>query len=234
MPRLIAAIIRHGDYHQLADTPSALQPFPLTDKGFRQAREGAQSILQALNEHNWDLATTVDSSLQLRAWQTADTMIQEINRVIPGPFELSSHAALAERGVGSAANLTHHQIREVLQQDPRYPALPDNWKADSYFRLPLQGAESMMEAGERVAQHLKQRMESLRQTASEDTLMLFVGHGASFRHAAHLLGILDFGDIARLTMYHARPVYLEFRPEGQWSHIAGKWKIRPTESREMD
>jgi 2,3-bisphosphoglycerate-dependent phosphoglycerate mutase len=234
MPRLIAAIIRHGDYYQLADTPSALQPFPLTEKGFQQAREGARAILGKLDEENWALATGVDSSLQLRAWQTADTIVQEINRVIPTACTLSSHAALAERSVGSAGNLTHRQIAEVVRQDPRFPDLPDNWKADSHFRLPLQGAESMMEAGKRVAEHLGQRMESLRQSINEDTLCLFVGHGASFRHAAHLLGVLDFEDIARLSMYHARPVYLEVSPDGAWSHIAGEWKIRPTDSRDLD
>jgi len=234
MPRLIAAIIRHGDYHQLADTPSALQPFPLTEKGFRQARDGARAVLHKLKEEGWALATTIDSSLQLRAWQTADSMIQEINRAMPAAYTLDSHAVLAERSVGSAANLTHQQIADVIRQDPRFDELPDNWKSDSYFRLPLQGAESMMEAGKRVAEHLGQRMESLRETITEDTLYLFVGHGASFRHAAYLLGILEFEDIARLSMYHARPVFLEMSQEGSWSHIDGEWKKRSTDSGYLD
>jgi hypothetical protein len=29
----IAALVRHGDYHQLANVPSAQQPFALTDEG---------------------------------------------------------------------------------------------------------------------------------------------------------------------------------------------------------
>lgn len=234
MPRLIAAIIRHGDYHQLADTPSALQPFPLTEKGVQQAREGARAILHKLKEEGWVLAATIDTSLQLRAWQTADCMIQEIKRVFPAAYALGGHAALAERSVGSAANLTHQQIADVIRQDPRFAELIDDWKSDSYFRLPLQGAESMMEAGKRVAEHLGERMKSLRETIKEDTLYLFVGHGASFRHAAYLLGILEFEDIARLSMYHAQPVFLEVSPEGRWSHIAGEWKIRTTDSRYLD
>ena len=44
MPRLIAALIRHGDYRQLPDTPSAHQPFPLTDLGEHQAREAAAAL----------------------------------------------------------------------------------------------------------------------------------------------------------------------------------------------
>jgi 2,3-bisphosphoglycerate-dependent phosphoglycerate mutase len=59
-----------------------------------------------------------------------------------------------------------------------------------------------------------------------DTLQLFVGHGAAFRHAAHCLGVLAFEQIARLSMYHARPVYLEYLPDGRWQHIGGAWKMR--------
>ena len=38
MARKFAALIRHGDSQQLAGTPSAHQPFPLTGEGFAQGR----------------------------------------------------------------------------------------------------------------------------------------------------------------------------------------------------
>ena len=47
MPRLVAALLRHAEYRQLPDTPSAHQPFPLTDKGRQQAKQAHQAELQA-------------------------------------------------------------------------------------------------------------------------------------------------------------------------------------------
>jgi 2,3-bisphosphoglycerate-dependent phosphoglycerate mutase len=234
MPRLIAALIRHGDYHQLEDTPSALQPFPLTKQGQQQSRECGASILDMTEAKGWKIANTAYSSLQLRAWQTADILIQTINATASCQLQLHSHEALAERSVGSAANLTHHQIRDIIDQDPRFPGLPENWKADSHFKLPLQGAESLMEAGERVASFMSIQAKRLHSEIETDTLVLFVGHGASFRHAAHVLGVLEFEEIQRLSMYHASPVYLEVSPEGNWHHVVGNWKIRAIDERLMD
>jgi 2,3-bisphosphoglycerate-dependent phosphoglycerate mutase len=234
MPRLITAIIRHADYHQLVDAPSALQPFPLTEQGKEQARACAQSILEIIEAQGWSIAESAYSSLQLRAWQTADILIQEISAESSGPLQLHSHEDLAERSVGSAANLTHHQIKDIIEQDPRFPDLPENWKANSHFKLPLQGAESLMEAGERVAKFLQKKTRHLHSVISSDTLVLFIGHGASFRHAAHVLGILEYDDIQRLSMYHASPVYLEVTPDGYWRHVAGEWKVRSKGERPMD
>ena len=49
MARLIVALIRHGDYAQLPDTPSAHQPFGLTEKGCKQAQEAAVEIEKLLH-----------------------------------------------------------------------------------------------------------------------------------------------------------------------------------------
>ena len=46
MSGLIAVFIRHGDYQQLPDTPSAHQPFPLTQAGEKQAQQAAVSTLR--------------------------------------------------------------------------------------------------------------------------------------------------------------------------------------------
>ena len=50
MPRLIAALIRHGDYRKLPDTPSAHQPFPLNAEGEAQAAEKLVKAAHILNE----------------------------------------------------------------------------------------------------------------------------------------------------------------------------------------
>jgi 2,3-bisphosphoglycerate-dependent phosphoglycerate mutase len=226
MPRLIAAIVRHGAYRQLPDTPSAHQPFPLVAAGERQAREAAAGLRTLLAEQDLDLSAQVHSSQLLRAWQTARVMLQQLHDLFPEPPQIAACDELAERSLGSAANLTIAQIEAIVREDPRYPELPPDWKSNSHFRLPLQGAESLLQAGERVATHLRTQMAALAATAGGDTLQLFVGHGAAFRHAAYHLGVLAFDDIRRLSMHHARPVLLEYRAHGPWRHVGGEWKVR--------
>lgn len=234
MARVIAAIIRHGDYHQLPDTPSAHQPFPLNADGEQHARDAAGDILETCERNGWEPVPAIDCSHMLRAWQTAHIIAGRIADTMPSQPVLESHDALAERGVGCAANLTTEQIRKVLREDPRFSEPPADWKSDSQYRLPLQGAESLLDAGERVAGYLVRRMKELGDETPGDRLKLFVGHGAAFRHAAFHLGVLEFSRIARLSMHHGRPVYLEYLPGGSWRHIGGDWKIRTKKVRFTD
>lgn len=233
MARVIAALIRHGDYHQLKDTPSAWQPFPLNEAGRGHARSAAEGIREELLRQDWDLYPVCDSSQLLRAWQTADILCQLLNdnnfaKAIEQKIQLNieSFAALAERSVGSAANLNITQINEIVNDDPRFESLPQDWKSNSHFCLPLQGAESLMDSGKRVAGHLSKVMSELQQSVQIDTVKLFVGHGAAFRHAAHHLGVLEFEQIAKLSMYHGQPVFIERLEDGSWRHVAGHWKVR--------
>ncbi len=219
----IAALIRHGDYHQRSGAPSAHQPYPLNPAGQGHAREAAQTVQDALQQYDWQLAPVIDSSRMLRGWQTAQIITETLDNKAE---TVESFDALAERGMGCLANLTVAEIEQILQQDPRYPEPPPDWKSNSHYCLPMQGAESLMQAGRRVADHLNQRMAALpgRDTAAQ--LKLFVGHGAAFRHAAYHLGVLAFEQIAALSMYHGRPVFLESLPNGSWQQVAGEWKIR--------
>jgi 2,3-bisphosphoglycerate-dependent phosphoglycerate mutase len=234
MPRTIAALIRHGDYRQLPDTPSALQPFPLTDRGRQQAVKAGETLYKVATNNNWRFCSEVDSSQLLRGWQTAELIAGVLSKDALEPLTVTAYDELAERSVGSAANLTIQQIEAIIREDPRFEELPADWKSNSHFRLPLQGAESLMEAGQRVAAHLQKQMTSLAQEVKADTLKLFVGHGAAFRHAAHHLGVLEFEQIAQLSMYHAEPVFLEYRPGGEWRHVAGNWKVRSQHSEYSD
>jgi 2,3-bisphosphoglycerate-dependent phosphoglycerate mutase len=223
-PRVIAALLRHGEYHQLPDTPSAHQPFPLDADGERQAGEGVAAVADILAAQRWDLLPDIDSSRLLRAWQTATL----IAAGLAGEFVIEEFDALAERGVGTAANLSISQIEQALAADPRYEVPAPGWKADSHYRLPFPGAESLLDAGRRVADHLITRMTALRATTTIDTpqVKLFVGHGAAFRHAVYHLGVLEFEQLAALSMYHAQPVFLELLADGSWRHVAGDWKLR--------
>lgn len=230
MARIIAALIRHGDYQQLADTPSAHQPFPLTNKGQRQAQQLAPLILEQCRQLQCQIQPIIASSKLLRAWQTATTLINSLNdpRLIAQEY---SH--LAERSVGSVANLSETEIQAIIKQDPRYQDLPPNWKADSHFCLPFQGAESLLDAGQRVATFISSEMQALQQS-QRNQLKIFVGHGAAFRHAAHHLGILQYEQIAQLSMFHCQPVFIEYRSDGSWQHVAGAWKVRSTHSQFTD
>jgi len=239
MNRVIAALIRHGDYHQLDDTPSAWQPFPLNETGKEQALSAVEPIQQLLTEQQLFLHNNCDSSQLLRAWQTADIICHNLNSQDLSPWtndkiEINSFDALAERSVGSAANLTIKQIELIINDDPRFESLPQNWKSNSNYSLPLQGAESLMDSGKRVADHLLKRMLDLKQSVQQPTIKLFVGHGAAFRHAAYHLGLLEFDEIAKLSMYHAQPVFIELLDDGSWSHVSGQWKIRKAKNQYTD
>jgi broad specificity phosphatase PhoE len=234
MARLFAALIRHGDYAQLANTPSAHQPFPLTGKGRAQAYDAARQVHDVLQQNAWSLIASIDSSCLLRGWQTAQLIGDGLQSLGRQATDVESFDALAERSVGSAANLSVEQIVEAIRQDPRYADPPSDWKANSRYRLPLPGAESLLEAGERVAAHMQERMRQLRAEVESDSLKLFVGHGAAFRHAAFRLGVLEFEQIGRLSMYHARPVFLEYSDAGRWRHVLGEWKLRDPDNGCLD
>jgi len=217
MPGHLVALVRHGDYHQLADVPSAQQPFALTAEGRAQAHKGAVELMDIITAYSRSMHPGIDSSNMLRAWQTAQIFAQ-----VCGATAVTSFDSLAERGLGCAANLTLTQIESILHDDPRYPPPPRNWKADSHYRLPLQGAESLIEAGRRVADHVEQRMAAL----ANGEVGVFVGHGAAFRYAAFHLGALELERVAALSMHHGRPLLLESGANGRWRHVAGDWKLR--------
>lgn len=233
MSRLFAALIRHGDYHQLPDTPSAHQPFPLTSKGFSQAKALAPLIVKQCEKLHCQVHPVVSSSRLLRGWQTAVTLVDELN---DPSISVQQYDELAERSVGSVANLSIGQITELVNQDPRFEPLTKAWKANSHFCLPFQGAESLLDAGQRVANHLTIEMQQLQQSLNSENnqLKIFVGHGAAFRHAAFHLGLLDYEQIAQLSMFHCQPIFVEFNSKGAWQHVAGDWKVRSKYSKFTD
>lgn len=226
MARTIAALIRHGEYQQQADTPSAQQPYALTAQGKSDVHDEVDNFAGLLEEHALAIAHRVDSSHMLRSWQTAMIFVEKLYQHEMPSMLIDSYDALSERAVGSVANLTIQQIERIIVEDPRYEEPPLDWKSNSHYCLPFQGAESLIQAGERVAAHLQQQMQKLRAEASVDTVKLFIGHGAAFRHAAYQLDVLEYEQLAQFSMFHARPVLIEHLDDGSWRHIGGDWKIR--------
>ncbi|WP_373017672.1 histidine phosphatase family protein [Thiomicrorhabdus sp.] len=222
--RLYLAFVRHGEYQQKHQVPSALQPYGLTKFGCEQAFESAIRIQQFAEDNDCKIDPTVTSSTLLRAWQTADYIAQGLQI----SYQINQTSKLAERSVGAVANLTIDEIEAILEADPRYPSPPKNWKSDSHYQLPFDGAESLMQAGQRVADEITQTFSALADKAEQNTLKIMVGHGASFRHAAHLLGVLELEEIHGLSMFYGVPVFFEYHPNEKpaWRKVAGEWKIR--------
>jgi 2,3-bisphosphoglycerate-dependent phosphoglycerate mutase len=216
-----AALIRHGDYHQQSDAPSALQPHPLTENGRAQAINCGKEVSKILQDNGWDLDPLVHSSTELRAWETACLALQQLG--VAADIQQSHN--LSERSVGSVANLTVDQIEAVLRKDPRYEAPRHGWKSDAHYCLPFPGAESLSMAGKRVADHINHSLPKP-PTTQRSLLTLFFGHGASFRHAACHMGVLQPEDLPRLSMHHAKPLLICYNFCGSWSHFGGAWKIR--------
>jgi len=215
------ALVRHGEYQQLANTPSALQPFPLTHRGAEEVRNQARQFGKWLSDSGYLLEPLVHCSTLLRAWQTAEIFREELASFFVEEPHTQSFSSLCERSVGALANLSVSEIERIVEMDPRFPALPKGWKSKSDFKLPFDGAESLLEAGERVACHLR----SLPVFEANQRIQIVVGHGASIRHASYHLGVIQFGDIRRLSMFYGHPVVFE-RVDQHWNRIYGNWKHR--------
>jgi broad specificity phosphatase PhoE len=225
------AWIRHGEYAQPSGVPSAHLPHGLTPRGQEQARAAAHALSQYAAQQGLEIHTVLDCSRLRRAWETAHLLARELERLGRSALTVQEFDDLGERGLGAAANLTIEQIEAVLAADPRFEVPPSGWKRDPNYVLPLPGAESLEDAGRRVARHVTARMRALTGGVS---LKLFVGHGGAFRHAARELGLLSATDVQRLSMQHAVPIYFEHRTDAlggdRLIHTAGRWRERASAS----
>lgn len=221
------AFVRHGHYEQPEGVPSAWLPHPLTPEGEAQARAGARALCDAARERGWSMCSVVDSSPLLRAWQTAEIWREELSVRGQADASVESVFALCERSLGAAANLSVDEIERVIARDPRCEPLAPGWKRRRDFRLPLPGAESLAQAGGRVARHVGERARALEPSSSAAATLvkLVVGHGGSIRNAAADLGILELHDVAQLSMYYGEAIVYSRGTDG-WTHLYGRWKPR--------
>lgn len=239
-PASFAALIRHGDYQHQPQVPGAMQPYPLNADGALQARQCVPLLTAFSAQEQLPIAAEIHTSCLLRAWQTADVIAQGL---AADGHRLIETERLTERRVGSLANLTLAEIEQVVHHDPRYADLPDGWKSNSHFCLPYPGAESLMQAGQRVADYIVETMQTQQQRYAAHGgggfIQLFVGHGAAFRHAAYHLGVMRQPDIKKFSMHYARPIFLRLDADhldtgSRWHHHRGEWKLRPEISQYTD
>lgn len=234
MARIVAALMRHGQFEKEEGVPSARLPHPLTVAGEAEARDGADQIVDLSRKHGLSLRDPIHTSSLLRAWQTADLAAGVLSDRLGRPFSIQQTAALAERSLGPMANLTAEAIERIVARDPRFSPLPSGWKRDSDFRLPYDGTESLLQAGRRVARYMDETLARCASEAIRDTLVLFVGHGGAFRHAALTFDVLSRHEVAHLSMYYCRAVLLERLDNGTYVHIDGDWKPRRAGASSVD
>ncbi len=233
MAKVFIALMRHGSYVQPEGVPSAHLPYGLDAAGCEQAAAAAGLLLNLCCERGWRLHPVLDCSTLRRAWETASLVASTLAQAQPDVgWTVEEFPALCERGLGAGANLTVEAIETIVADDPRWASLPADWKSSAHVRLPLQGAESMMEAGRRVATHVRARVAEL-ETSSTPVLKLLVGHGGSIRHAAVELGVLSLDTVGDLSMHHCEPVVLSCQG-AQWRHVAGQWKLRGGRDARLD
>jgi len=224
--RRVAAFVRHGHFDRPEGVASAHSLFPLSATGREQARNAADPILECCEELGLEIDPRIEASQLLRSWETANLIAEALASRTGQRFHVVARNELVERGLGSCANMTFDRIHEMLAADPRLAPLPEGWRRMPEFRLPVQGAESLMQAGARTATRVATSLESIRAEDARDVMRLFVAHSGCLRHAAVQLGALDVRVVAGLSMDFAQSVYVEKLPNGDWVHVAGQFKKR--------
>lgn len=225
--RRVAALVRHGDFARPEDTASAHSILPLSEKGRAQATAAARPLAELCAEHRLTIDKRIEASSLLRAWQTANQLAEALAPETGQDYHVIQRDEMLERGLGSAANLTFDAIRSYLAADPRIGALPENWRRQPEFRLPVPGAESLMDAGKRTAARIEASVASLRPEDPTDLVRVFVAHSGCLRHAAVVLGALDVRVVAERSMDFLDAVLLERQPDGRWMQLAGDFRKHP-------
>lgn len=222
--RRVAGLVRHGHFDRPEETASAHRLLPLTDRGREQAAASADAILALCLEQDLELDTTIEVSQLLRAWETGTILASALGERTGTTFVLDERNEIIERGIGSCANLRFDEIESVLALDTRLDALPKGWRRMPEFRLPVQGAESLIQAGERTGARIDASIESISDDDPRDVLRLFVAHSGCLRHAAVHLGALELSAVSSLSMDFCQAILIEKSQHGDWKQLAGQWK----------
>ena len=224
-PRRVAALIRHGHFPRPEDTASGHLIHPLSDEGRRQARDAAPGVVDAASELGLELDPVIEASRLLRASQTARILAETLHERTGRDFEVEDRDELLERGLGSCTNLRFDQIEALLELDPRLDVLPRGWRRIPDFRLPVPGAESLIEAGHRTADRIDESLRSIPPDAP-DCARLFVAHSGCLRHAAVVRDVVPIDAVSRLTMDFTQVVWIERLRDGTWVKLRGDWSVR--------
>ncbi|MEZ4331596.1 MAG: histidine phosphatase family protein [Myxococcota bacterium] len=235
-PRRIACLMRHAHFDRPRQLASAHLPYPLSSEGRAQAKAAAESVLRAAREQDLAIHPTIETSQLLRAWETGRILAEALEARTGCRFVVEERIELIERGLGSCANLRFDEIEALLARDPRLAPLPPEWRRRADFRLPVPGAESLLDAGVRTARRIDRSLASASAPdAPGGVLKIFVAHGGCLRHAAVVRDILPIDEAIKLTMDYCGTVLIESIGPQRWRHVAGEWKKRlPSTDAEAD
>ena len=222
--RRVSVLVRHGHFDRPEDTASAHSLLPLSETGHAQAEAAARVIAGRCAEHGLAIDKRIEASQLLRAWQTANVLSEQLTQYTDTKHHVIQRDELIERGLGSAANLTFTRIGELVAADSRLGPLPEGWRRTPEFRLPFPGAESLMDAGKRVAGRIETSMDSISDEDPSDIARLFVAHSGCLRHASVVLGALDVRLVSGLSMDFVQAILLEKLPDGSWVQLAGEFQ----------
>lgn len=222
--RRVAGLIRHGHFDRPENTASAHRILPLSEQGREQSRDAALAILEMCDEHALELDCVIEASQLLRAWETATILAARLSELTGLRFEVEERNEIIERGLGSCANMRFDEIEATLAKDPRLGPLPRGWRRIPEFRLPVQGAESLMQAGARTARRIVRSIDSIPADDPRDLMRLFVAHSGCLRHAAVHLGLLEMRAASGLSMDFGQAVLIERASSGEWIQLVGEWK----------
>jgi len=220
----VAVFVRHGHFERPEETASAHSLLPLSETGRAQAEAAAGEIASRCQALGLEIDKRIEASQLLRAWQTANVLAEGLAARTGTAHHVIQRDEMIERGLGSAANLTFPRIAELVLADPRLGPLPEGWRRMPEYRLPLPGAESLMDAGKRTAARIAHSIESIPEDDPRDKARLFVAHSGCLRHAAVVLGALDVRRVSSLSMDFVQAVMIERDANGTWRVIDGEFR----------
>jgi 2,3-bisphosphoglycerate-dependent phosphoglycerate mutase len=201
---------------------------PLTETGREQARQAAQTVHEWADRSGLEIDPLIEASQLLRASETARIIASELGRLRGASFDVEDRDEMLERSLGSCANLRLDEISRLLAADPRLSPLPEGWRRTPDFRLPVPGAESLMQAGARTAARIDASLDTIPADDTRDILRLFVAHSGCLRHAAVVKQALEADLVSGITMDFAQSIFVERLSDGSWKRIEGEWKKRDT------
>lgn len=178
-------------------------------------------LIELAREQDVAIDETIEASSLLRATETAGLIAEQLEHRLGRSFRVEERDEMLERGLGSCANLRFEEIEALLAQDPRLDALPRGWRRISHFRLPVPGAESLIEAGARTADRIDESLAAL--DTPDDRLRIFVAHSGCLRHAAVARDLLTPERAMTLSMDFVQTILVERAAFGRWRHVAGEW-----------
>lgn len=212
-------VLTHGTHQNWGPSHGYLSE-RLNPLGEQQAKTCAEDLIRYCRQHELLINEEIHTAPSLKAYQTAHILAHEISQG-QEHLEVLECEQLSERKLGEATNLSLDEIEQILKLDPRTQSPSRGWEHNSWYKLPFSGAESLMEAGLRVAAHLQKCTEELH--FGPKRCQVVIADSNAICHAASCLGLIQSKDIPQRKLAPCAPLFLHRRHRGHWELISGQW-----------